>query len=78
MFSTLPRRDGKPSLSGGYRRAPQRHPGDAVTIRAVSLVFALAISSIIIIGLCCAWPFSVIMFDLFLVVFGSAFLIRYC
>ena len=43
---------------------------DVVTIRDIALIFALAISGITIIGIISSWPLSVIMFDLFLVVFG--------
>lgn len=67
MFASIFNSNGKSSSLSHIKREER----EVVTIRFISLVFALATSIPIIVGLSSAWPTYVIIFNLFLIIVGS-------
>ncbi|KAL9183780.1 hypothetical protein ACHAXT_004636 [Thalassiosira profunda] len=59
-------------MSVQHRR---RDEGDIVTVKLISLVFALAIGTIVCLGFGMRWPIKVVCFDLLLVISGSGVVI---
>ncbi len=71
MLPPLPNRNGTPSSSSLAAQARRRRDGDVFTIRFASLIFAVEISSVILVGIVGSCPLWFVVLELALVVFGT-------
>ena len=70
MLPPLFNRNGAPPSSLLVAQA-RRRDGDVVTIRFASLIFAVEISSVILVGIVGSFPLWLIVLELALVLFGT-------